>query len=320
MKNLVKVEGAAVDTKNGLLDSSIVDRFLKFAAVSENSVITYKKSLKQLAKYFADNGIEKPARADLENWRDSLIDSGKSASTIQLYLAACKLFFRWLSQEGIFANIADNLKSRVKVNHDNHKKDALTAKQAAELLKAVKGNDVKALRDRAIIALMLTTGIRSISVVRANISDIRQMQGGIYLYVQGKGRADKADAVRIAPQVYKLIKEYLKLRKEKNSNAPLFVSTSRRNKNSRLETQTISRMVKGNLRESVGDFSTLTCHSLRHTAATIMLLEGQKLENVQMILHHRSIATTMIYNNAINRYRNEGELVAANSIFRNFKC
>ena len=285
---------------------------------SPNTEVTYKKSLKQLAKYFADNGIEKPARADLENFRDSLIDAGKSASTINLYLSATKLFFRWLSQEGIYQNISDNLKNRVKVNHDFHKKDALTAKQAADLLKAVKGNDLKSLRDRAIIALMVTSGIRSISVVRANISDIRQVQGGIF--VCGKGKNDKRDSVRIAPQVYKLIKEYLKARGEKNLHAPLFTSTSRRNKNARLETQTISRMVKATLRESVGDFSTLTCHSLRHTAATIMILEGQKLENVQMILHHRSICTTQIYINVVGRLRNEGELVAANSIFRNFKC
>ena len=316
MNSIITVKDAAVNTENNLLDISIVDRFLKFAAVSENSVVTYKKGLKQLAKYFSDNGITTPARADLENWRDSLIDAGKSASTIQLYLSTTKLFFRWLAQEGIFPNIADNLKSRVKVNHDNHKKDALTEKQAQKLLLSVKGNDLKSLRDRAIIALLLTAGLRSVEICRANISDIRQLQGGIYLFVQGKGRSDKAEAVRIAPQVYKLIKEYLKARKEKNFAAPLFVSTSRRNKNARLETQSISRMVKENLREIGLDFPTITCHSLRHTAATIMLIAGEKLENVQMILRHKNIGTTMIYNNSINRYRNNGEILAANIIFR----
>lgn len=313
MQGITKVEGAAVGTLT--LDYSLVDRFLKFAAVSENSVVTYTKALKQLAKYFSDKGIVKPARADIENFRDSLIYAGKSASTICLYLSTTKLFFRWLAQEGVYSNIADNLKNRVKVNHDNHKKDSLTAKQARELLLSVKGNDLKSLRDRAIIGLLLTTGARSVEICRANISDIRQMQGGFYLFVQGKGRFEKSDCVRIAPPVYQLIKDYLKARKEKNLSAPLFTSTSSRNKNSRLQTQTLSRMIKDRLRSIGLDIPSITCHSLRHTAATIMLLAGQKLENVQMILRHKNIGTTMIYNNAINRYRNEGEIVAANIIF-----
>ena len=311
MTALIKAENSAI----AALDNSLVDSWLKFAAVSKQSEKTYSKCLKQLFSYFADNGIEKPRRADLENFRDYLIDSGKSANTICLYLTATKLFFRWLAQEGIFPNVADHLKNRVKVDSSNHKKDALTDKQVASLLKSVKGKDLKALRDRAIIALMATTGLRSISVVRANICDIRQVQGGYYLFVQGKGRNEKKESVRLAAQVYSLIQQYLKARKEKNSAAPLFVATSNRNKNKRLEAQTISRMVKSNLRDIGIDLPTVTCHSLRHTAATIMLLAGQKLENVQAILHHKSICTTQIYNNAINRYRNQGEIIAANKIF-----
>lgn len=320
MKDLVTIESAAVDTQNGLLDSAIVESWLKFVRKSASTIVTYKKCLKQLAKYFADNNIAVPARADLENWEDSLIDSGKSPSTIQLYLSAAKLFFRWLAQEGICPNIADHLQSRVKVNHDMHKKSALTAKQAAKLLKAVKGKDLKALRDRAIISLMVTTGIRSISVVRANICDIRQEQGRIFLYFQSKGKNDKLDCVQIRSEVYKLIQAYLKARKEKNFAAPLFVSTSRRNNNQRLETQTISRMVKGYLRESVGDFSTLTCHSLRHTAITLALKGGASMEEAKVFAAHRNIQTTFIYNHAINVFHNKCSTIVTNSIFKFFKC
>ena len=85
-------------------DDSLVNRWLKFAAVSEKSMTTYKVCLKQLFGYFADNKISIPARADLENFRDYLIDSGKSASTICLYLTATKLFFRWNMTTRIYKN------------------------------------------------------------------------------------------------------------------------------------------------------------------------------------------------------------------------
>ena len=299
------------------VNNSLVNRWLKFAAVSEKSMATYKVCLKQLFGYFADNKISIPARADLENFRDMLIDSGKSASTICLYLTATKLFFRWLSQEGIFPNVADHLKNRVKVDHSNHKKDSLSVKQAKELQRAIKGNDLKALRDSAIISLMLTTGIRSIEVVRADISDIRQSEGNYFLYVQGKGRSEKAESVLIADKVYKKIQDYLKARekaagKRLVKNSPLFVSTSRRNKNSRLDTQSIRKMVKGNLRKIGIDSPTITYHSLRHTCATVMIMEKQELYNVQMVLRHKNLATTMIYNNFINRMKNRAEIVASN--------
>lgn len=295
-----------------LADDSIVNRWLKFAAVSEKSISTYSNCLKQLFIYFAENNISVPTREDIINWRDMLIDSGKSASTICLYMTSCRLFFRWLSQEGIFPNIADHLKNRVKVDHDNHKKDALSIKQAKDLQKAIKGKSLKDLRDKAIIALMLTTGIRSVEICRADICDIRYINGNAYLYVLGKGRNEKSESVLLAPKVMKIINEYLKARSKAGKKEPLFVSTSKRNKNARLDTQTIRKMIKFNLRAIGLDSPTLSCHSLRHTCATVMIMQKQELYNVQAVLRHKSIATTMIYNNFINRMKNRAEIVASN--------
>lgn len=219
-----------------------------------------------------------------------------------------------LAQEKLYQNITDHLKNRVKVSN-GHKKDALSIKQAKALQKTIKGNSLKNLRDKAIIAVLLTTGIRTIECVRSNISDIRQIEGNYFLFVQGKGRSDKAESVLIAPKVYEKIQAYLKARKASGEkvlkNSPLFVSTANRNKNARLDTQTIRKMVKANLREIGIDTPTITCHSLRHTAATIMIQHGEKLYNVQMVLRHKSIATTMIYNNAVTRMKNRAEMTAA---------
>ena len=302
---------------NDAISDSLVKRWLKFAGVSEKSIVTYTTSIKQMLRYFADNNITNPVRENLESWRDMLIDSGKSANTVRLYVTACKLFFRWLSQEEIYKNIADNLKSRVKISTE-HKKDFLSSTQSRQLLNQAKGNGkLKDLRDRAIIALMLSAGLRTIEVVRADVKDIRKINNQYYLYVQGKGRSEKAEAVLLAPQVYSLIQGYLKTRGKVKSNEPLFTSTSNRCKDSRLDTQTIRKMVKFNLREIGLDSDRLTAHSLRHTAATTMLLNGVKLEQVQMILRHKPILVTQIYNHAISRLQNQGELIAANIFFKN---
>ena len=298
---------------------SLIARWVKFAGVSEKSIITYTVAIKQLFKYFRANNITAPIREDLETWRDNLINDRKSADTVQLYLTSAKLFFRWLEQEGIYKNIADNLKSRVRITHE-HKKDFLSQDQSKQLLNFAKGKGtLKDLRDRAIIALMLTAGLRTIEICRADVADIREVNGVNFLFVQGKGRSEKAESVRLAPQVYSLIQEYLKMRSvdndRNNDREPLFVSTSNRCKNARLDTQTIRKLIKADLRAIGLDSDRLTAHSLRHTCATQALLNGVKLEEVQMILRHKSPTVTQIYNHAIQRLQNEGELIVANALF-----
>ena len=184
---------------NNLFSDSLVARWLKFAAVSDKSIATYTTSIKQLFRYFRNNNIVNPIREDLENWRDNLINDRKSANTVRLYIASAKLFFRWLDSENLYKNIADHLKARVKVSGE-HKKDFLSKEQSRQLLNFAKGKGtLKDLRDRAIIALMLTAGLRTIEICRADVKDIRRVNGSYFLYVLGKGRSEKAEAVRLAP-------------------------------------------------------------------------------------------------------------------------
>ena len=321
MKNgVVEVKTAAevVEVPSSLFTAELVADWIRFAGVKEKSEHTYRVALKQIFKYFAANSIDRPSREDLENWRDSLIAAKKSPSTVALYLTSAKLFFRYLSMKNLYANIGDHLKSRVKPNHE-HKKSALSAKQSADLLKAVNGNDIVSRRNRACIALMLTAGLRTVEIERADIKDLRDDNGIPFLYVQGKGHDAKDQAVRIAPQVLTLIRDYLEARGVVNENEPLFTSNSNRNRNARLSTQSIRKMVKSYLRAAgiaAGKNDKLfSAHALRHTAATQMLLNNVPLEKVQQVLRHVNINTTLIYAEHIQRLKNEAECVAANAIF-----
>ena len=142
----------------------------------------------------------------------------------------------------MYPNIADHLKSRVKINHE-HKKDALTAAQAGKLIQRVNGKSLKAKRDKAILALMASAGLRCIEVCRADVADMIQEFGRTYLLIQGKGHSQKDSRVLLPAQVVALIRDYLADRGNVSADAPLFASTARRNCGQRLSTQTVSKTV-----------------------------------------------------------------------------
>ena len=300
----------------GKFGVDLIARFVKFAGVSSSSQKTYKKCLDQMDSYLAANAISNPTRENLIDWVEELKASGKSASTIQLYLTATKIFFRWTAQENLYPNIADHMKSGIKPSH-GHKKDALTTEQCAELIRSVKnsGNREMELRDKAILSLMTTAGLRTIEVVRLNVGDIRFERGKVFLSVQGKGHSSADEVVLLCKQAKKAIDEYLKVRGSLTSQEPMFVSTSRSNRGARLDTQTISKMVKERLRGIGLDSPRLTAHSLRHSVATNLIYAGVELPKVQMILRHKNLNTTLIYAKAWERYNNDGEQRLGDEIF-----
>ena len=264
-------------------------------------------------KYFCSNAIINPTRGDIEEWKSEMLAT-KKATTVQLYIIAAKLFFKFLSQHNIYPNITDNMKSD-KVAHE-HKKDALTIKQCQALLQSIDISTTKGLRDRAIISLMITAGLRTIEVVRADIGDLHSFADSVYLSIQGKGHDEKSAKVLVASQVYSFIQEYLQTRKNLSNSEPLVTSTSRRNFNQRLDTQSISKLVKKKLREIFIDDNRHTAHSLRHTAATQALLNGVPLTQVQQVLRHSNINTTLIYSHVIERMKNKSEQTVADAIFK----
>ena len=299
------------DKALALLNSQLVTQWIDFMSVRPQSIKTYKNTIRCMFQYFQANNITRPTRQDIKNWLEYLKSKYKP-STCNLYLSSCKLFFRFLAQENLYPNIADNIKG-CKIGHD-HKKEALDVEQSRRLVDSISGHTLKAMRDKAIISLMLSAGLRTVEIIRANIEDLRMVDGAVYLYVVGKGR-DEKERVLVAAQVLENIKTYLKERGVKDGKAPLFASASSRNFGERLTTASISRLVKLQLIEAGLKNEYLTAHSLRHTCATQALLNGESLANVQMILRHQNISTTMIYAHHIDRTKNKGEQTVANALF-----
>lgn len=282
--------------------NNLFERFIVFIDASPNTVRTYRASLKQWFIYMRQHSIYQPTPENIRKYRDQLKKDGKQPTTIQNYLIAVKRFFQWTDEEGLYPNIAKYIKP-AHLNK-NFKKDYFTSSQARKILTSIDRSTLKGKRDYAMLAMMMTMGLRTIEVVRANINDIRTKGDATVLYVQGKGHQEKDDLVRMPTHVESAIRDYLSARKVDDQNQPLFVSTSNHNAHGRMTTRSIRRIVKAIFIAAGFNSPRLTAHSTRHTAATLSLLNGATLQQAQELLRHQNIATTEIYAHNIDATKN----------------
>ena len=279
MKDIIPVGGTALQANTALTDD-IFSKWLHYTDVMPKSHATYTRAIKMFVAYLRWNRIDAPTRDDIITYRD-LLKKEHKPSTVDR----------------------------------EHKKDYLTAAQVRNVLKTVDRSTLHGKRDYALLTLMFTTGLRTISIVRANVEDIGAYGSAAALFYQGKGHEDRADAVMLADPVETAIREYLKARGQAAGKEPLFISLAHRNTGERMTTRSISRIVKEALVNAGYDSDRLTAHSLRHTAATLNLLNGATIEETQQLLGHSNINTTMIYSHALERINNHSEQRIAKAIF-----
>ncbi|HFI0639975.1 TPA: tyrosine-type recombinase/integrase [Streptococcus suis] len=289
------------------------ERFIRYLDASPKTIETYTKALRQFFNYIGVHGIRKPQREDVLAFRDDLKASGLKPTTVQNYITATRIFFKWTAQEGLYPNIAEHVKG-AKLDK-NHKKDYLTSRQAKEVLAGVQTDSEEGLRNYAILSLMVTGGLRTIEVSRADVEDLRTVGESTVLYIQGKGREEKTEYIKISAPVEKAIRSYLKARENVEEGQPLFTSTSNNSKGKRITTRTVSGVVKTALRNAGYDSTRLTAHSLRHTAITLALLAGREITEVQQFARHANLNTTMIYNHALDQAKNGCSDAISSAIF-----
>lgn len=294
------------------INAGLFERWIKYIDAKPKTVETYTRAIRQFFYYLQANNIEQPQRADIIAYRESLIQNRKP-TTVQAYIMAVKQFFKWTAQEGLYPNIADNIKG-VKLDA-GFKKDYLTSKQVSKLLNTIARTSLKGKRDYAILSLMVTTGLRTIEVERANIEDLRTVADFTALYIQGKGHTERTDYVKVPAQVEDAIRAYLTARGKVEDKQPLFTSIAHRNGGERMTTRSISRIAKDNMIDADLNSSRLTAHSLRHTTATLNLLNGGTPQETMQLLRHSNINTTLIYSHALERAANNSEERVASAIF-----
>lgn len=313
MSEIIRVEAGTITTPQAAISEATYLRFVAFIDVREKSAETYTRNLRPMFRFFAENGITAPQREDIISYRESLKARGLKPTTVQNYITASRLFFEWTEQERIYPNVAAHVKG-AKLDRE-HKKDYLTSSQCKNVFRGIDTSTPTGLRDYAIVALTVTGALRTIEVSRANIGDLRTVGDFTALYVQGKGRDEKTEYVKVSEPVEAAIRAYLKARGESDPSAPLFSSESNNSKGGRLSTRTISGICKAAMVGAGYNSSRLTAHSLRHTGVTLSLLSGRSLEEAQEYARHANIATTMIYNHALEKAKNGCAEAVSNAIF-----
>lgn len=304
-------------------NAELYNRFMQYCADRKETTIDgYEVALRHFFKWLIDNGIQRPAREDIVAYKNALATTTSEKTGAPLapgtqarYLRACKMFFKWAAAEGLYRNIADNIRAP-RIRQDNTHRDALAEGDVVTILDSIDRSTAAGKRNYAMILLAVTGALRIIEIQRADLGDIKTIAGEKVLFIQGKGRDEKDEYKKLVPEVENAITDYLSTRPNAKKGDPLFTGTSNRARNRRITEPGISRIIKDVFKAAGYDTNRITAHSLRHTGVTMKLKSGATIQEAQQFARHASPTTTGIYAHNLDRAKDHSELDVYNQIFK----
>ncbi len=220
------------------------------------------------------------------------LDGNELAMITQSYhLIALRGFLKYFSRRDIPSLAPDKIELP-----KTHRKQVtfLHYDEVVRLLEEIDTNEESGLRDRAIMELLFSSGLRVSELVNLNRDHINTKRREFM--VRGKGQKDRP--VYISESAADWVEQYLAIRQD--TLAPLFISYSKNVEANtsgdyrRLTARSIQRMVSKYARLA-GITKHVSPHTMRHSFATDLLMNGADLRSVQSMLGHSNIATTQIY-------------------------
>jgi len=256
--------------------------------VSPHTLLAYRCDLEQLAAFITRERGEGAVAADVDHLllRRYLAQLGKSAkkSSIGRKLAAIRTFFRFLVRRGVIAKNPAELIATPK--KENRLPFHLDIDQVTTLVEAPQEEEKYALRDRAILEMLYSCGLRVSELTGLDIGDL-DLAGGM-VRVMGKGGKERI--VPVGSRAIEAIRESLAGRGELAGSGPLFLNT----RGDRINRRSVARIVDAHVLR-IAAFKRISPHILRHTFATHMLEGGADLRAIQELLGHASLSTTQKY-------------------------
>ncbi len=289
-----------------------VSKFLEYLELEQNrsqkTIENYHHYLTRLSDFAGDD--LKLTAIDVElvrKWRLWLNRLGTNSSdelsktTQNYHLIALRSFLRYCARREMPALAADKVElartKRAQVTW-------LTPEELETLASQAKTESLNGLRDRAIIELLFSSGLRVSELVALNRDHINLSRREFM--VRGKGQKDRP--VFVSAEAADWIDLYLK--KRQDNSPPLFIRYSGKKETdnsgdfSRLTARSIQRMVARYARLA-GITKHVSPHTLRHSFATDLLMNGADLRSVQAMLGHSNIATTQIYTHVTDPHLKE---------------
>lgn len=292
------------------LSELIVD-FLEYLEVEQNrsqkTSENYHLYLNRLVEFAGDIKVDKVNNELIRKWRLWLAryknEQGDSLSTItQAYhLIALRSFLKFCSKR----NIDSLTPEKVELPRINRKQVSfLNEEELVRLFTVIRPNSLIGLRDRAIVGLLYSSGLRVSELVNLNRDSINLKRREFM--VRGKGQKDRP--VFISEDATTLIENYLQARTD--TLKPLFIryggteQVDNSGDYGRLTPRSIQRIV-ARYAALAGIAKQVTPHTLRHSFATGLLMNGADLRSVQTMLGHSNIATTQIYTHVTDPHLKE---------------
>ena len=267
---------------------------------SPRTVGNRRHMLSFLVAWLADRGITRPAevtRPVLESYQRWLFHYRKSNGEPLSFrsqsqrLLAVRAFFKWAARQ---RHVLHNPASEIELPKAERRlpRPALTAAEAELVLARPDLDDLLGVRDRAILEVFYSTGIRRAELAHLAVTDIDHERATL-LVRQGKGRKDRM--IPIGDRALAWIRRYLtgvrpKLAVAGDDDGTLFLAAD----GTGFALDALTRLASGYVKAS-GVPKDGACHLFRHTMATLMLEGGADIRYLQAMLGHAELSTTQIY-------------------------
>jgi len=272
-----------------------IERFLRYLELernySPNTLRGYRSDLKEFERYIRESGLNSVLEVDhltVRGYLARLQLNGLSRATVQRKLSSLKTLYRFLHRMGFIE--ADPTASISTPRVERRLPDFLTVEEVDMLLSAPREDRPIEVRDKAMLELMYSTGVRVSELLAIDLNDIDISE--MTVRVKGKGRKERI--LPFGEVAKKALERYLEIRDRMipaGSNCrALFVSDWGRRMTSRNFRQRLKIYTK-----RAGIKKKVSPHILRHSFATHMLEAGADLRAVQELLGHSNLSTTQIY-------------------------
>ncbi len=291
---------------NFFMDAQTMKRqFLEYIEIERGrSVKTVENYDRYLTRYLTQmkvgqvGEITEESIREFRMWLNRQPGTGKDSMkrrTQNYYLIALRAFLKFLRKRGVESSSPERIElAKLPERH----LDLITSAELDRLMKAADGDSERSLRDKAILEMLFSTGLR-VSELCALDSDLDLTRDE--LSVRGKG--DKVRVVFLSEAAKDAVKAYLKARKDMGE--ALFVNIAKgRERGERLTPRSIERTMK-TYAAKAGITKKVTPHVLRHSFATDLLSNGADIRSVQQLLGHASINTTQIYTHVTDSHLRE---------------
>lgn len=272
-----------------------IDAFLAFLELEKgaarHTVSAYQRDLRQCAEFLHARGVQSwrdVASHQLSDWIYALSSRDYAVTSLSRKISAVRVFFRFLVRERRRTDDPSELISGPK--RSRRAPETLTVREVARLIDAAPVHDVYGVRDRAILELAYSSGLRASELSSLTLLQVDLERG--FVRVHGKGAKERlvpmGDAARAAIEAY-LTSSRPKLVKPR-TGSELFLSERGR----AISRKTLWHLVRMRAARAGLD-KRVKPHLLRHSFATHLLSGGADLRAIQEMLGHASITTTQVY-------------------------